>query len=483
MSGPVREVLVVGGGVEAATVANALCRALPKAVRVRLLRASDDPVIPAVVASHASIRRFHADFAIDELSLVREKIACFSLGTAASGWTADGGASFAPFGDVGATIEGVAFHQHAARLRAAGHQLRPTDYSVATLMAQAGRFVHPANDPASPLSTYSYALHLQRDLYAAHLLALALQHGLGLMPDSFDRLDSDTGDIVRVVTNRGEAIDADLIIDATGSRRGIISQTPGAKWQCWARLFPARQLLIWQEANQAAPAPYDHLARDGAGWQRTIPGPQSVAQVLAFAGDHAGADEGANPSDEAGQATRITFAPGREAEAWRGNVVAVGGAAGLFDPAAGSYLQLLQEQVRRLLRFFPVGADMAVERREYSRETGAELDRARDVAQLRFVLAGQSHEPSSELAAKLDLFRSCGRVPLLDGDQLTEAEWATLFEGLGVCQQRHNALADAVPVDRLTAMLARMREAIIRSITPLPRHGDYLVGLSGKAAA
>ena len=122
-------VLVVGQGVAGAMAGAFLAKSLGGdrfAVTSVPVPGADESVGPfgPIEASDPAIRPFHAELGIDDAQLVRGIGASFGLGTSCVGWSAEQPDYFAPFGDIGATIEGAAFHHHLVRLRAEGHDQR-----------------------------------------------------------------------------------------------------------------------------------------------------------------------------------------------------------------------------------------------------------------------------------------------------------------------------------------------------------------------
>ena len=72
-----------------------------------------------VIAVPPALAGFHADLGLDAATLVRTTGGGHALGVAFGGWRADGAAAFLSYGETGAPLEGIAFHQLAGRLRAA----------------------------------------------------------------------------------------------------------------------------------------------------------------------------------------------------------------------------------------------------------------------------------------------------------------------------------------------------------------------------
>lgn len=489
-----RDIVVVGAGVVGATAALALARALPPSgYRITVVPTAQDAedlgIGASVEASQPSIRAFHAELGIDEAALVGNGVASFSLGTAYTGWMgADARPSFAPFGDIGAPLGGVAFHQFVTRLVQSGHPLRSTDFSIAALMAQAGRFTRPSDDPRSPLSAFTYGLHLHSAAYAEHLLALAERLGARRLRSTVASVQRSAAGVELVELADGSRLSAQLLVEA--SHGGLAAAGD------WEPFFGTDRLLRWDRADDAPPAPYGLVAAHRAGWHRSIPGPGRVGELLAYStadledkqalalARQAGVPDGLQP---------VAVSPGRRDQPWVGNVIAIGGAAARLEPLAPVALHCAQAQVRRLLRLLPATADMSREAAEYNRETIAELDRTQDHLQLRYALNARRREPfwdraraapvSAALADKIRLFRSRGRVPLLDGDEFGEPDWAAALEAHGIVPERYEALADGVPLEQLTGRLLRLREIMLQAIAPLPRHGDYLARHAGRVAA
>jgi tryptophan halogenase len=493
--------VIAGSGIAGAMTALALASRLPTGSHsITVLRDGEDADagFGRIVATRPDIRRFHAGFGVDEDALLRAGAASFTLGTAYSGWSPIRATYFLPYGDAGASIDGVPFHLLAARLRAEGEKVALADYSVAALMAQSGRFARPSDDPRSVLSTFSYGLHLDVIAYADALFGLARQRGAIVVRDALRSVEVADGRIEALHPARGERLVGDVFIDATGARGALVGSLPGGEFIGWNNFFPFDRVVLAKTRASAAPAAYAHVAAQAEGWRLTVPAGLVVGESFAYSSQIL-------PSDQAERlllakcAGELISTPRHEAiEAgkrtpWNGNCVAVGTATATVEPLHSMPFSLLQNGVDRLLRLLPASVEMEAEANEYNRATAEEIDRARDLALLPYRLNGRSGESIwdhtrqtsrlGELERKIALYRSRGRVPLLDGDLLDEADWAALFDGHGVTPERTDTLAEAIPLDRLTGQLARMRQVMIQAIAPLPSHGDYLRQLTRGAAA
>ena len=491
-----QRLIVVGDGVAGAMAAALLASALPAhlyTVHLVPCRTEDDSVEVStpILTGRPGLRQFHHGLGISDDQLVRAAGASFSLGNAWSGWSPLRTTYFLPFAGAGAPLNGVAFHQHVARLRTEGRTLRLGDFAPAALMAQTGRFAPPSGDPRNPLSTVDYAMHMPADRYRAALLASARRLGVRQEQASFRGVELDPGGMIEaIVLDDGIRIAGSLFIDASGFRAVLASGLEGSGFQPWRQWLPCDRMLAASDATDVPPAPYAHVEALAAGWQVTAPAQGLVGRTMAYCSEFMSDEQAALLFAASGAPQRMEA--GRRAQPWSGNCIAIGAAAATIGSHHGLSLHLVQTAIERLLRLLPRSLPAGPEAREYNRQTIDELDRARDLAIVSYVLNGRS-EPfwqtlreatlPDELAAKIDLYRSRGRVPLLDGDLLDEAEWALLLDELGVRARRYDALADVAPIDQLERQLARMREVMITAIRPLPLHGEYLAQIHRKAAA
>jgi tryptophan halogenase len=478
--------VILGEGVAGWTAAAMLAAALPRPRYTISLVATgepDDSLGPFGVAEAAppSIREFHLRLGLDEDRLIRHSNVAYALGAAFSGWSSAEPTFFLPFGDIGAPLGTVPFHQLAARLRAAGDEVRFGNFSVATIAAQMGRFARPSDDPSSALSTYSYGLHLPLDLYARALRELALSRAVRMVESPFVAAELDErGDVAGLRLASGESERGDLFIDATGPSALLSEGALASGFESWRAWLPCDRAAASSSGTQVPPAPYSHIETGTAGWRRVLPFQGGVGELLVSCS--AGAD-----------APGTAFEAGRRKGPWTRNCVAVGAAAATVEPLRSSSLHLLHRALARLLRLFPASPHATAEATEYNRATVEELDRLRDWLILPYKLNGRRGQPfwdqvrymavPDALARKIALYRSRGRVPLLDGDIFDEAEWAAAFDALGVRPARYDARADALPLDRIRQHFASIRKIMLDAAATLPSHRDYLARSSTRVSA
>ncbi len=315
-----------------------------------------------------------------------------------------------PFGDTGAMLDGVAFHHH---WRRAGTGAL-ADWSLAAQAARRGRFAPPSPDPRSPLSTLDYGYRLDAAPYTALLRGAATAAGVEVVTGAVANVETDPAGVAAVVLDDGRRLEADLFVDATD---GLLIAALGEPWLDWdvraMRAVGGRAVLTRFEADPTAPK------------------------------------------------------AGRRARAYVGNCVAVGAAAGVARAADGGELRCLQAAVTRLCALLPAG-DGEAGRAEFNRLSGLALERARDMALLRW---GELSALPDLLDRKRAQFESRGRVVMYDEDAWPEMAWVHAFLARDVVPERWDPLAERVPLDRARDMLARMKAVLETTAEGMARYG------------
>lgn len=488
------QVVILGRGIAGSMAAAHLAQALPRRQVTILVIApehGDHGPFGEVEASLPSVTRWNARWGLDEGQLVREGCLSFSLGTAYSGWSPVSKSSFQPFGETGSVLDGVAFHQFAERLRQAGTPIRLADFSIAALAAQAGRFARPSSDIRTPLSLLDYGLHIDQPRYATLLLQAATQRGATLMHGSVSGVEkAPNGDIAALRLADGTRVPGDLFIDASGAKAELISHVEGSAWTSFAQWLSCDGALEITRRTAVPPAPYAHVVAEPSGWRRIVPTLGRLTETISY--KRSGAEPPVEVGDGVERFVAHAYEQGRLEHAWVRNCVAIAHSAVLLEPTFPFGLHLTQSMLGHLVRLFPAPMCSDADRREFNRHFAQEADRSRDVVIARYLLSGskgafwdrvRAMEPPAELAYKIELFRSRGRLSLLDGDVLEDGDWACLFDAQGLRARRYDALSDTLPLELVQSQAARMRDVMIAAVARLPIHADFLAAVArGKAA-
>ena len=68
------------------------------------------------------------------------------------------------------------------------------------------------------------------------------------------------------------------------------------------------------------------------------------------------------------------------------------------------------------------------------------------------------------LAHQIELFRTTGRVAILDPDGFAEPSWVSLFLGLGLMPESYDPFVDHIDAQALLQHFVRLRQAITQTV-------------------
>jgi tryptophan halogenase len=330
------------------------------------------------------------------------------------------------------------------------------------------------------LSTYEYAYHLDAAAYTRLLRALAERLGAVAIDQDLAHCEVGSGHIRSVTLDDGTRITADLFIDCTGTRASLLGGALGAPFESWRAWLPCDAALVARMPPAADLPPYTRITAHDQGWRWRVPLRSAVAEAFFFDSRAGMALPEFGGTLESPR--QVAFENGMHREAWRGNCVAIGAAAGFIEPLASTGLRLIEGGITQLIALFPQGGDLRVMAAEYNRMLGEQYDRARDFVFLHYLLSrrdgplgrGRAAPPPAELVRCLALFRHRGRMMFDEDDMFEEAWWACACIGLGVRPERFSVLAEQGSETDLLATLDKIRRVMRSSVESLPAHRTYL---------
>jgi tryptophan halogenase len=238
-NGPVRDIVIVGGGTAGWMAAAALSRLSGNGVtRVILVESDASGTVGVGEATIPPIRTFNAMLGLDEADFVRETRGTFKLGIEFVGWTRPEHAYMHPFGAFGADLEGVKFHQAWRRLHDQGLAGPFGDYNICEAAARMGRF--GPGDPRSPVTRTTWAYHFDAGLYAASQRRYSEARGVVRHEGRVVSVEQrpEDGFLSAVVLEDGRRLEGDLFIDCSGFGGLLIEQTLKAGYEDWSRWLP-----------------------------------------------------------------------------------------------------------------------------------------------------------------------------------------------------------------------------------------------------
>jgi tryptophan 7-halogenase len=415
---PLKRVIIVGDGIVGISAAIAIRQALPMA-NVLLLGGHAHPAAFADRSPTALpfANRFHESIGLNDAELVRRAGASHRLVTAWLG--RDGASRTATYGENADDPE-----QHLAAL------------------AREMRF-----EPTTPVSADDYALRWHPGAYRALLIERAQHIGVhyqnapisGVLPDG-------VGGIGAINLVGGDAVSADLYLDASGPEATLMAALDGHDRIDWADELGIDR-VAYAAVGEATLSLQDNISWTKSGLLLQINGRDAVSRLLLA---YTGADDTESGLALGGLPTDIVaLAPGRASSAWISNVIAIGDAAAALPPIAGAPLDLAQRHIALLVDLLPGLPIIDAERADYNRRAAQMADAARDwVSATLLAFAATIPEPLSPAGQILDQFRRRGALPFIEDAPFAAAEWRAQLRAQGVGPAR---LASRLNADALNA--------------------------------
>lgn len=485
-SGPIRRIVIVGGGTAGWMTAAALSRALDtKQVSIMLIESDAIGTVGVGEATIPSMTAFNSYIGLDEHTFMRETQATHKLGIEFVDWRAPGDRYFHPFGQFGVALNSVSFHHYWRRQRDQGNRHPLADYSLETLAARANKFVHNTGIGHPELASLNYAFHLDAGLYAKLLRGRAEASGVVRREGQVSHVfrAAETGHIESVTLDDGSLHGADLFIDCSGFRALLIGETLGVPFCDWSDLLPCDRAWAVQCERKGPLTPYTRATARPAGWQWRIPLRHRIGNGHVFSTRYMDEGEARDllmASLEGAPLTEprlIRFRVGRRARLWDGNCVAIGLSGGFIEPLESTSIHLIQLGIMRLLGYFPDRRVLPVLLDRYNAELNLHLERIRDFIVLHYHLNHRPEPmwrdlrelaPPAYLAQKMALYAASGVIPWQDEELFREASWLAVLEGQGATTTAHLPQVDRFASGRLDAEFAQLRTTMTQAVTDMP---------------
>ncbi|CAM5242357.1 hypothetical protein STENM327S_05158 [Streptomyces tendae] len=284
----------------------------------------------------------------------------------------------------------------------------------------------PAAD-ADPAAAVPYGYHLDSAALARLLTRYAVERGavtLNGTPTDV-RLDA-RGWIECLVTEEHGEIHGDLFVDCTGERGLPLHRALKVPRVSHRDTLPNDSLVTLEapaDMRARGIPPYTTVTARGAGWIWTVPLFDRIGAGHAYAAEYCTPEEAeralrehVGPEAAGAAAVHSPLLPGRGAQAWKHNCVAVGASAGRGEPLGTvGEASATHHALEQLVRHFP-GADWHPRLRDgFNAATAALLDAEREFATLHYQGAARDDTQywrdaktlalPGDLAARLDGWR------------------------------------------------------------------------------
>ncbi len=176
---PLSKIVIVGGGTSGWLAASMLCQHLKRELcEIELVESEELGTIGVGESTVPPFVGLIHRLGIDENEFVRATDATYKLGIKFVGWHERSDSYFHPFGVIGKPIGNHDFYQCWLKARAQGDTSALQDFSPCNVMAEQGRFFHPAKARNTPIGGANYALHVDALLVAKYLRKYSEERGL-----------------------------------------------------------------------------------------------------------------------------------------------------------------------------------------------------------------------------------------------------------------------------------------------------------------
>jgi tryptophan halogenase len=488
----IRNIVITGGGTAGWMAAAAFSTLLDKRTKIVLVESEEIGTIGVGEATIPPLQAFNHMVGVDEDAFLAASQGSFKLGIEFVGWGAEGERYFHPFGPHGQSLRTVQFHQ--LYLREAGRRLMPDirHWSMSGVAAELGRFWRPDAQTPMPLAQIGYAFHFDAGLYARFLRTHAERHGVqrieGKIVDV--AVDGESGRIRSVTLADGRSIEGELFIDCSGFRGLLIEDKLGTGYEDWSHWLPCDRAVAVPSRLTGAPDPFTRATARAWGWQWRIPLQHRMGNGLVYSSAHLDRDDAeafvlANlEAEPIAEPRHLAFKAGRRRLAWNANVVSLGLSSGFLEPLESTSIHLVQSGISKLLALFPDLSFNPVERDEYNRQMQDVFEDVRDFIILHFKATRRDDsdfwnycrtmEVPDKLAAKLDLWRSKGRIFREGAELFGTASWVAVLLGQGIVPHEPEPIAFAADEAKVADLLERMRLSYRETAERMPTHAEFI---------
>nr|AGU11731.1 Tryptophan halogenase [uncultured organism] len=487
----IRQVVIVGGGTAGWMAAAALVKHFVATdLRITLVESSDIGTIGVGEATIPTIRRFYAKLGLTDQAVMEATSATVKLGIQFKDWRRPGESFIHPFGLYGQNMGEVAFHHLWLRRRQQGDDTPLERYSLGASLAEQGRMALPPRDASAPLAVYDWAIHLDASQFAQYLRRYAEASGVTRIDAKVADVERGPGGVAAIRLADGRRIEGELFIDCTGFR-SMLLEALGVGFEDWREWLPCDAAVAVQTENaEGEPPAYTRAHAKPHGWQWRIPLRHRAGNGLVYASEAISEDAATAalladlPGKPLVEPRRIAFRSGRRTEAWRGNVVALGLAAGFLEPLESTSIALIETGIERLKELFPTRAFAPALPAEFNDATAREMERVRDFIILHYKLNRRDDSdfwrrcaamPVPEtLARKLALWDARGEFLRYRWEMFHPSSWLAIYTGFDRMPAALNPALSGLDMDQVGLALERMQRGVAQTVARTPTHAQFL---------
>jgi tryptophan 7-halogenase len=489
----IRRLVIAGGGTAGWMTAAALSKVLRGRVQITLVESEEIGTVGVGEATIPMIQLFNRVLELDEAEFVRETQGSFKLGIEFVDWGRQGTRYMHAFGRLGQDLWTVPFHQYWLKMHQAGKAPPLAEFSITNTAGWRNRFMPaPGDVQNSPLNDIAYAYHFDAGLYARYLRRHAETRGVQRLEGRIAEvvLEPARGHVSALLMQDGRRIEGDLFVDCSGFRGLLIEQALRTGFEDWTHWLPCDRAVAVPCERVSPLTPYTRSTAHRAGWQWRIPLQHRTGNGHVFCSAQISEDEATAvlmsnlDGEPLAEPRTLRFTTGMRRLGWNRNVVAIGLSSGFLEPLESTSIHLIQSAIARLIDFFPDTGFAQADIDEYNRQTRFEIERIRDFIILHYHLNQRIDSPfwtacremavPATLQAKIDLYRTHGRIVRENNELFAEVAWLQVMHGQHLEAAGYHPLADCLDEAQIATYLDEVRTLISRCADVMPDHAEYI---------
>lgn len=485
-SAQVKTITIVGGGTAGWMTAAALIRFFPQEhYRIQLVESDLIGTVGVGEATVPHIRHFNNMLGIEEHEFIEATQATYKLGIQFENWGKIGDSYIHPFGSHGYELGKIGFHHYWIKLKQQNRVLPFDQFSMAVVAAERGKFSYPSADLNSPLSTFTYAFHINATAYARYLRRYAEGRGVVRIEGKISQVQTNSsGEIDSLVLESGEIVGGDFFIDCSGFAGLLIEKTLKTGYENWSEwLLCDRAVAVPSESASNIKLYTRSIARE-CGWQWQIPLQSRTGNGYVYASKLTSDDEAYNTLHShlegapLAEPNFLRFTPGRRLQSWNKNCVAIGLASGFLEPLESTSIYLIQVAILKLLEFFPHTPNEPLKQNEFNRQIKNEYEKVRDFIVLHYHLNQRTDSElwthcanmnlPSELQRKKALFYSSAHVEKYQHGLFMEPSWLAVYLGQAAPPNIYDQRLDSFNLDDMASHIEGLARELQQVTEAMP---------------
>ena len=352
MNGPIKKILIVGGGTSGWMTACLLCKRV-KNVEITLVESSDIPTVGVGEATIIQMNYFLKEMGLKEKDWMPSCNATYKEGIYFENFYQKGAHYWHPFQQVNLEVTDYWIHKYYKERLSVDSYF---DYCYSNTVRNKNNRINLENKiNLDKIHNVDYTYHLDASLFAQHLKSfVALPGGVKHLVDDVTgvNLDED-GSVSGVETDANGTLSADLYVDCSGFRSLLLGDKLKEPYLDYHDRIPndrAIAVRIPYQDRDREMHPFTSATALDAGWVWNIPLWHRIGTGYVYSSEYKSEDEAEQELRLHLGEDRVKDLPfhhipmkiGKYQNTWKKNVVAIGLSAGFIEPLESTGIELAQ---------------------------------------------------------------------------------------------------------------------------------------------